>query len=93
MTKTVRTITVAGVRFALPDGMSNKDIQQLGGFLLTLARVEVTYSKDYRTDYYYLTSPEAVSLGEHQVHANRDEAKAAAEKADAAKAEAEATTE
>lgn len=91
--KTVRTITVGGSRFALPDSMSNKDIQQLGGFLLTLARVDVTYSKDFGTDYYYLTTPDAVSLGEYQVHANRDEAKAAAEKADAAKAKAEAATE
>ena len=48
----MRTININGNRFALPEGMSTKDIQALVGFLATLQTVESHY--DYgSSDYLY----------------------------------------
>jgi len=46
----MRTINVNGNRFALPEGMSTKDVQALVGFLATLHTVDTHYdygSNDY----------------------------------------------
>lgn len=48
----MRTININGNRFALPQGMSTKDVQALVGFLATLQTVESHY--DYgSSDYLY----------------------------------------
>jgi hypothetical protein len=48
----MRTININGNRFALPQGMSTKDVQALVGFLATLQTIEAHY--DYgRSDYLY----------------------------------------
>lgn len=48
----MRTININGNRFALPEGMSTKDVQALVGFLATLHTVESHY--DYNSsDYMY----------------------------------------
>jgi hypothetical protein len=53
----MRTININGSRFALPEGMSTKDVQALVGFLATLHTVDSHY--DYgSSDYMY-------SLGRH----------------------------
>ena len=48
----MRTININGNRFALPQGMSTKDVQALVGFLATLHTVDSHY--DYGSnDYIY----------------------------------------
>jgi hypothetical protein len=48
----MRTININGNRFALPQGMSTKDVQALVGFLAILQTIEAHY--DYgRSDYLY----------------------------------------
>jgi len=53
---TVKTININGNVFALPDGMTNKDVQALAGFLCALTQV--------RSDYNYDTSEYVYSLGD-----------------------------
>jgi hypothetical protein len=59
----MRTININGNRFALPEGMSTKDVQALVGFLATLQNVDSHY--DYGTnDYLFsLGSNPEVRLG------------------------------
>jgi hypothetical protein len=92
-----KVICINGTMFALPEGMSAKDIQALAGFLVTLA--PVTYEYDYdKSDYMHYISGkgvevrvdnvELVSADEAKAHGKasreRYEAKRAAEKAAAA---------
>lgn len=42
----MKVISINGQRFALPAEMSNKDIQSLAGFLVTLHPVEQEYNYD-----------------------------------------------
>jgi hypothetical protein len=44
--KTLKTININGNNFALPAGMSGKDIQALAGFLCTLTEVGREYDYD-----------------------------------------------
>jgi hypothetical protein len=44
--KTLKTININGNNFALPEGMSAKDIQALAGFLCTLSEVGREYDYD-----------------------------------------------
>ena len=53
---TIKTISINGNAFALPEGMSAKDIQSLAGFLCALTTV--------RNDYNYDTSAYLHSLGD-----------------------------
>jgi hypothetical protein len=59
----MRIINVSSCRFALPEGMSTKDVQALVGFLATLQNVDSHY--DYGTnDYLFsLGSNPEVRLG------------------------------
>ena len=54
--KRVKTITINGNVFALPDGMLAKDVQALAGFLCTLSTL--------RHDYNYDTSEYLYSMGD-----------------------------
>jgi hypothetical protein len=53
---TTKTISINGNMFALPEGMTSKDVQSLAGFLCTLCTV--------RNDYNYDSSTYMYSLGE-----------------------------
>ena len=53
---TIKTISINGNTFALPEGMTAKDIQSLAGFLCALTTV--------RNDYNYDTSTYLHSLGD-----------------------------
>jgi len=53
---TVKTISISGNMFALPEGMPAKDIQSLAGFLCSLSQV--------RNDYNYDNSTYVHSLGD-----------------------------
>ena len=44
--KTLKTININGNNFALPEGMTGKDIQALAGFLCTLSEVGREYDYD-----------------------------------------------
>lgn len=54
--KRVKTITINGNVFALPEGMLAKDVQALAGFLCTLSTL--------RHDYNYDTSEYLYSMGD-----------------------------
>ena len=55
MTTTVKTIVIDGNRFALPEGMTSKDIQALAGFLCTLTSLGTEYNYD-RGDYMHYSN-------------------------------------
>lgn len=80
MKTTTRILTIKDQSFALPVGMSQKDIQQLAGFLVTLPALRQVYSSDYQQTFMY---PESctLSLGEAGIYLNREEAQAAADAA------------
>ena len=91
-----KVISINGSRFALPEGMSAKDIQALAGFLITLTPVNQEYdydASDYmsfeskqgtevRVDTVQLQDREA-ALAQHRDSLARYRAKQAAEKATA----------
>ena len=76
--KTVKTISIEGNRYVLPEGMALKDIQALVGFLCTLTNLGSEYNYDDAeyvhytnggvsiqvTDSTVMTKAEARELGE-----------------------------
>jgi hypothetical protein len=69
-----KIITIDSNRYALPEGMSSKDLQALAGFLVTLTRVEYEYC--YTDDSAYFASSGAqVSIGTQEL-VTKAEAKA-----------------
>lgn len=74
--KTLKTINVNGNNFALPEGMSAKDIQALAGFLCTLTEVGREYDYDTGESIYYesLTGV-SVQVSELRVMASKEEAR------------------
>lgn len=100
--KTVKTIVIDNNRFALPDGMSAKDIQSLAGFLCSLTTLGTEYDYDTSEYVYYdnggvsirvsecntMTKAEARDLGDQS--RERYQARRAAEKAAEEQAQAEA---
>jgi len=51
--KTLKTININGNNFALPEGMTGKDIQALAGFLCTLTEVGREYDYDTGNSIHY----------------------------------------
>jgi hypothetical protein len=74
MTQTIKTITVGYIVLELPAGMSNKDIQQLAGYLATLRRVESIglYADTYRTVSYVETSGLAITLNDQEAYTKEE---------------------
>jgi len=52
--KTVKTISINGNTFALPEGMAAKDVQALAGFLCTLTQLGNEYNYDDSEYVYYV---------------------------------------
>ena len=52
--KTVKTISINGNAFALPEGMAAKDVQALAGFLCTLTQLNNEYNYDDSEYVYYI---------------------------------------
>lgn len=50
-----KVISINGARFALPEGMTSKDIQALAGFLVTLTPVNQEYDYDGSDYLHYLS--------------------------------------
>lgn len=74
-----KIINICGTRFALPEGMTNKEIQALAGFLVTLTKVDSEYCWGSGDNFAYAQEGASVSLDE-QVLMTKAEAKAAASK-------------
>lgn len=89
-----KVISINGSRFALPEGMSAKDIQALAGFLVTLTPVNSEYNYD-SSDYMHFPAKQGTEVrvdeveligyeaakAQHQDSYNRYCAKRDAEKA------------
>ena len=70
---TIKTISINGNVFALPDGMTAKDIQSLAGFLCSLATVRNDYNYDTSTYLHSLGDGVQVQVADRQM-ISRDEA-------------------
>ena len=64
---TVKTIVIDGHRYALPDGMSSKDIQALAGFLCTLTALGSEYNYDDSEYVHYINGGVSVQVSEVEV--------------------------
>lgn len=74
-----KIININGQRFALPEGMTAKDIQALAGFLLMLTPVSNDYDWDTSSYLHYLDERSAQVQIENLQLADRAEAKAQSE--------------
>lgn len=74
-----KMLTIDGTRYALPEGMTQKDVQTLAGLLVTLTRIDYEYCYGSGENYFYAREGAAVSIG-HVELVTKAEAKAAAEK-------------
>lgn len=76
--KTVRTIELDGVSYAVPAGMTDNQLASICGTLLLLQRVDYCCDKEYRHSFYY-TDDECVRvrIGSRKLHTSKDEAQAA----------------
>jgi hypothetical protein len=64
---TVKTISISGNMFALPDGMPAKDIQALAGFLCSLSQVRNEYNYDNSTYVYALGDGVQVQIADRDL--------------------------
>lgn len=64
--KTIKTITINGQTFALPEGMASKDVQSLAGFLCTLT--QLGQELNYSTMEYLSYVKEGVSIQVSEAH-------------------------
>jgi hypothetical protein len=94
----MKVLTINDTGFALPEGMTFKEIQALAGTLATLTRIEYRYDDVTYDKYYFAAGGSQISITETEVMTKeaalakakvKREAKEAAEAA--AKAAAEAT--
>jgi len=78
--KTSKVLNISGNRFALPEGMSTKDIQALVGFLATFRSVGSEYDYTASNYLHYVGDCVSVQLEDMEL-GNKAEVKAAAAKA------------
>ena len=74
-----KVIVIDGNRYLLPEGMSNKDVQAVAGFLVTLTRVNYEYMWGDGEQAHYADKGAEVRIEEVQL-VTKAEAKAAADK-------------
>ena len=92
-----KIININGTMFAMPEGMSAKDVQALAGFLITLVPVQAEYDWDTSDYLHYISSrgvevrldtadlmDKAEAQARSKTSRERYEARRAAEKAAAA---------
>ena len=89
-----KIISISGTRFALPEGMTNKEIQALVGSMVILTKLDYEYCWGTGENFFYACEGATVSIDD-QALMTKAEAKAAAAKSkaeyeakEAAKAEA-----
>lgn len=78
-----KIIIIDGAKYVLPEGMGNKDVQALAGFLVTLTKVDYEYGYNMEETAYYAKDGAQVSIGEQEL-VTKAEAKARGEKGRAA---------
>ena len=92
--KHVKTVTVGGNQFIIPEYLSDRQVLELGSMLLTLRPVQSVYSSDYNETFYWSAEEGSVKLGSFNVYDSRAEAELARDTYNAAvarkKAEADA---
>ena len=64
---TVKTISISGNMFALPEGMPAKDVQALAGFLCSLSQVRNEYNYDNSTYVYALGDGVQVQIADRDL--------------------------
>ena len=73
-----QTLELDGITYAVPDGMSTKELTQLAAQLLQLRRIDYCYGKDYGPAFHFLDPENArVRFGTRSVYATEEQAKAA----------------
>jgi hypothetical protein len=60
--KTVKTLSLNGTSYALPEGMAAKDIQALAGFLCSLTTMGSEYNYDDSEYVYYVSEGVTVKV-------------------------------
>lgn len=90
-----KIININDIGFALPAGMTTKELQALAGMLATLERVEYRYDDLTYDKYYYAATGSLISITETEVMTKEEavaksKAKREAKEAAEAKAKAEA---
>ena len=65
--KTTKTISINGNVFALPEGMSAKDVQALAGFLCALTQVRSEYNYDNSEYVYSLGDGVQIQLADREM--------------------------
>ena len=70
-----KIITIDGSKYALPEGMSVKDIQALAGFLVTLTKIDYEYCYGQEDNAFYACDGAQISIGEQDL-VTKAEAKA-----------------
>lgn len=65
--KTVKTISINGTTYGLPEGMSSKDIQALAGFLCTFTAMGSEYNYDDSEYVHYTNGGVTVQVTDVQV--------------------------
>jgi len=65
--KTVKTISINGTTYGLPEGMASKDIQALAGFLCTFTAMGSEYNYDDSEYMHYANGGVTVQVSETPV--------------------------
>jgi hypothetical protein len=65
--KTTKTISINGIVFALPEGMSAKDVQALAGFLCTLTQLGNDYNYDSSEYMYYVNEGVSIKVADQEL--------------------------
>jgi hypothetical protein len=65
--KTVKTISINGNTFALPEGMAAKDVQALAGFLCTLTQLGNEYNYDDSEYVYFVGEGVRIQVSDQQL--------------------------
>jgi len=65
--KTVKTISINGNSYALPEGMTAKDVQALAGFLCTLTQLGNEYDYDKSEYVYYVNEGVSIKVSDQEL--------------------------
>ena len=75
-----KVITIDGNRYVLPTEMSNKDIQSLAGFLITLTKIDYEWMYGQEESLYFANEGAKVSIDQMDL-VSKEEAKTRSNKA------------
>ena len=75
--KQVKTISIQGTSFVIPDTLTERQVQQLGGILLSLKPLQTHYSRGYSDAYSWAESTARIEMGHANIYLSDEEAKQA----------------